>query len=303
MRYIIFASLLLATGCVHSDSNKTTGNFTGPTATLAVLPQPVGFNEYWYQGKAELTAYAVVQERYGEQRPAEQVNVFVTEDFSRQKQVKLDDPDRAGADRGPVLKLNTVRKFKTGIYDYSLMQSVFTPVDGTGTLKTTCSVQDWCGHVFSQLNLDKKDYRIRQFSYFESEGDPELRIPANALLEDDLWVRLRLDPAKLPLGKVNILPGSFYLRLRHKPYAAHPAVLNIEKRDGESVLSLRYEDISRTLNIRFENNAPYRIIGWEETADGKLMSKGERKSTLMSAYWSQNSPQYDGLRDSLKLEY
>jgi hypothetical protein len=114
---------------------------------------------------------------------------------------------------------------------------------------------------------------------------------------------LRLDPAKLPLGKVNILPGSFYLRMRHKPYAAHSAVLSLEKGASESVLSLRYEDISRTLNIRFENDSPYRITGWEETADGKLMSKGERKSTMMSAYWSQNSPQYDGLRDSLKLEY
>jgi hypothetical protein len=145
MKYLIPFFAFLALQCTQKADPKhlTAPKETAP-ATVAVIA-PVGFNDYWYQGKAEITAYAVEQERYGEIRKAEQVNIFVTEDFSARKQVKLDDPAAAGADRVPVLKLNTVRRYHTGIYDYSMMQSVFTPVSGDKTLKTTCSVQDWCG--------------------------------------------------------------------------------------------------------------------------------------------------------------
>ncbi|MEL7148626.1 MAG: hypothetical protein AAFO69_19785, partial [Bacteroidota bacterium] len=87
------------------------------------------FNSYWYQGKAEITSYALEQARYGEVHPGKAVMVFVTEDFSRSKQVKLDFPGRAGNDAVKVLKLNALWKFNTGIYDYSVMQSTFTPVD------------------------------------------------------------------------------------------------------------------------------------------------------------------------------
>ena len=47
------------------------------------------FGSYWYQGKAEINTYALAQFRYGEKREAEAVLIFVTEDFSREKQVKL----------------------------------------------------------------------------------------------------------------------------------------------------------------------------------------------------------------------
>ncbi|HNE28393.1 MAG TPA: hypothetical protein PLW66_04460, partial [Saprospiraceae bacterium] len=119
-------------------------------------PVDTGFNHYWFQGQAEIAVYEVQQDRYDSIRPAQEVMVFVTEDFSERKQVKLDAPEQAGADRVPVLKLNAIRRFHTGIYDYSLMQSVFTPLDAARhpfTLKTSTTVQDWCGQVFAQMNL------------------------------------------------------------------------------------------------------------------------------------------------------
>ncbi|HPI08792.1 MAG TPA: hypothetical protein PLM41_20495, partial [Saprospiraceae bacterium] len=63
---------------------------------------PAADGNYWFQGKAEIARYKVEQERYGEMRSAQQIMVFVTEDFSASKQVKLDDPAAAGADRVPV---------------------------------------------------------------------------------------------------------------------------------------------------------------------------------------------------------
>ena len=87
------------------------------------------FGDYWYQGKAELTSYDLEQARYGEIHPGHAVLIFVTEDFSRSKHVKLDRPQSAGDDAVKVLKLNFMKKFNTGIYPYSMMSSMFTPID------------------------------------------------------------------------------------------------------------------------------------------------------------------------------
>lgn len=267
----------------------------------AAAPSPA-FNEYWYKGKAELSTYDVTQERYGETRKAEQVNIFVTEDLSKQKQVKLDDPASAAADRIPVLKLNSVRRFKTGIYDYSIMQSIFTPVDASPTLKTTCTVQDWCGQVFAQTNLEAGGYQVRSYSYFESEGDQDMRL-ALSILEDDLAVRIRLNPEAIPTGAVNVMPSVLYSRIRHRPFQVQSADLQIEKGEKESVLRLTYSGIQRTLSIRFETAPPHKILGWEETDGGKLSSKGVLKATRMEAYWSENSNTFSNLRDSLQLNF
>lgn len=261
-----------------------------------------GFNDYWYRGKAEICTYQVEQERYGEMRPAEQVNIFVTEDFSGKKEVKLDDPGKAESDRVPVLKLNVVRRFHTGIYDYNLMASVFTPVNATPSLKATYSVFDWCGQVFTQFNLDKNEYRIRSFSYFETEGDQDMRL-GNTMLEDEILTRLRINPAGLPAGKVNLIPSAFYLRFRHQPFRSHPAVLSAEAGEKESRIRIGYEDIPRTLVITYETAFPNRILGWEEMDNGKILSKGTLKSSLMTDYWRQHDNASAGLRDSLKLMF
>ncbi len=144
------------------------------------------FGDYWYQGEAELTSYKLEQARYGEIHEGEAVLIFVTEDFSKRKQVKLDNPAGAPDDKVSVLKLNLTKKFITGIYPYSMMSSVFTPVQRQSypqTLKVTTSSQEWCGHTFTQLNLQKRKYALELRSYFESEGDQSLELDG-LILED-----------------------------------------------------------------------------------------------------------------------
>lgn len=299
--FALFSALIFAAQNCSEHAGKTAEPPT-PDAIMAPVSLPEGFNEYWYAGKAELCTYEVTQERYGEIRQAEQVNVFVTEDFSRTKQVKLDDPAAAPTDRVPVLKLNLIRRFHTGIYDYSIMQSVFTPVSGLPTLKTTTTVQDWCGQVFMQNNLEKDGYHLRGFSYFEREGDQDLRLPLT-LLEDEIWTRIRLNPLALPTGKLSIIPSAIYTRLRHKPGGAQNAEIKIEKGEKESDLKIVYTDIPRALSIRFTTAFPYKILGWEETHEGKIVSKGELKATIRSAYWEAHDNLHAPLRDSLKLRF
>ncbi|HNM25827.1 MAG TPA: hypothetical protein PKL15_10370 [Saprospiraceae bacterium] len=268
-------------------------------------PVDTGFNHYWFQGQAEIAVYEVQQDRYDSIRPAQEVMVFVTEDFSERKQVKLDAPEQAGADRVPVLKLNAIRRFHTGIYDYSLMQSVFTPLDAARhpfTLKTSTTVQDWCGQVFAQMNLRDKNYQARNFSYFENEGDVEQTLPA-AALEDELWLRIRLNPAGIQPGRTDLIPSAWYARLRHQPQKAEPAELSTESGPAESVLQVRYLQIPRSVRIRYATTFPHRILGWEERDGDRVSSQGSLRQAFQSPYWMQHNPEHDKLREALQLNF
>ena len=78
-------------------------------------------------------------------------------------------------------------------------------------------------------------------------------------------------------------------------------MLTINASGDQLVTEVKYNSIARTLSITSENQAPWRILGWEETADGKLMSKGTLKAIRMEPYWQQHDNDDLGMRDSLKL--
>jgi hypothetical protein len=251
------------------------------------------FGKYWYQGKAELTRYKLDQARYGEMHPGEAVLIFVTEPFLPDKQVKL---ERGDPSKGiSVLKLNFVRKFFTGIYPYSLMTSTFTPVDfaHTRTLKVASESQEWCGQTFTQLNLRNGRYAGLLRSYFEDEGDREFGFPP-AWLEDELWTRIRLAPATLPVGTVEIVPGLQYTRLWHKDVRPEKAEATLRPERNENVYTLDYAAIPRKLVIRFEREFPYKIVSWEETQPGAfdgsplLTTKAVATGSLYLDYWRRH---------------
>lgn len=276
------------------------------------MPDP--FGEYWYQGEAEITSYDLEQARYGSMHDGEAVLIFVTEDFSRSKQVKLDNPGAAGDDRVGVLKLNATKKFNTGIYPYSMMTSVFTPIHRMTyphSLKVTTSSQEWCGHTFSQFNLRKNKFDIQFYSYFESEGDQSLSID-DALLEDEIWTIIRLEPDALPTGGVKIIPGSMYQRLSHTDFKVEQAEATLEPVEGDESLmaySLAYEGSNRALTIHFKKEFPHEIEGWEERyvsgwgANAReLVTTATRKERIKLDYWTRNQPDDEVLRQDLGLE-
>jgi hypothetical protein len=289
---------------VHNcqESNPPPPVSTADVSKTSTLKLDTAFNAYWYAGAAEISSFSVKQYRYGELRQAEQVNIFVTEDFSRQKHVKLDDPASAGDDRVPILKLNWIRKFHTGIYDYSIMQSVFKPVNGNPVLKATVSIQDWCGHVFQQYDQTREGYKLSSRSYFESEGDQESNFPA-CLLEDELWLLIRLNPEAIPTGDVNIIPSSLHHRFKHVKESVQKAAIQVIKEPSRSILKLQYKDIPRSLDIYFDPAFPYSITGWEESFQGALVSSGLRKKVWRGAYWNENGTASEPLRKTLDLNF
>lgn len=268
------------------------------------------FREYWYQGKAELASYKLQQSRYGEIHDGEAVLIFVTEPFSKSKQVKKDNPSNDN-DTESVLKLNFTKKFQTGIYPYSMMTSVFTPVSLEHTIKTTTTSQEWCGHTYTQLNLKGKHYDYKQFSYFESEGDEERKIET-ATLEDELWNMIRIDPKRLPEGTVKIIPGAMTARLTHIPQKVVEAQITLSTVTNNAfgggkinAYSVTYPSLNRNLVIYFEKAFPHRVLGWEETYQGiggqVLTTTGKLKKTIQLDYWNKHNKKDEQLLRLLDL--
>ncbi|GAB4409077.1 MAG: hypothetical protein OHK0053_35860 [Microscillaceae bacterium] len=271
------------------------------------LPLDPRFGEYWYKGEAEISSYHLRQARYGEVHEGDAVLIFVTEPFSRRKQVKVDQPVVGDEEVVNVLKLNATKKFYTGIYPYSVMMSSFSPVEApTRPLKITASIQEWCGQVFTQINWRKNQYALESFSYFESEGDQKTKLE-EAWLEDALWNQIRIAPENLPQGDFRIIPAAVTARLLHfelKPEAAK-GTLQIES-DSTQVYSLEYAQSGHRLKIRFEKTFPYRILEWEESYPGRdgqaQITRATLRAQLKTAYWQKNRLQDAALRQQLGLK-
>ena len=298
MRRFIFPFICVY-GIVLSVS-ETWGEMGSPQTRQA-------FKDYWYKGKAELTRYELDQARYGEVRRGDAVLVFVTEDFLAGKQVKHEHGEPDGGVT-PVLKLNFTRNFLTGIYPYSMMTSVFTPVDlhQEHSLKVTTSVQEWCGHTYSQLNYRDGKFKGFLHSYFQSEADRDFEIGA-ALLEDEIWTKIRLHPEDLPVGDLNMVPGLQYSRLVHLPSRvekAHVERITIPE-DTLQVYQIAYQSIPRRLEIAYDSRFPYTIVSWEEgyatgTGRGKwVKTRGVRTHSLWLDYWNKTAVGDSTFRESL----
>ncbi|MCG1037183.1 septum formation inhibitor Maf [Polaribacter sargassicola] len=301
LKIFIFPYICFIIAC-KSDKEPQKTETTSIKKT-EVFTKEKQFNDYWYSGKAELNSYELKQSRYGEIRKGEVVLVFVTEPFSLSKQVKLDNAKKAGNDNVSVMKLNNVRKFTTGIYDYSIVSSTFTPVNTDKhpyTLKLNTSIQEWCGHTFTQLNLKENNYQFQQFSYFEKDGDTKKNI-SKALLEDELMTRIRLNKGQLPLGEIDLIFSTIYSRFAYKDLQATKA--KISKTETNTTLNYKidYLKYNRTLTINVEKEFPYKILSWTEDNGDGLITEAILKKSLKEPYWNQKKVSDEIKRKELKL--
>lgn len=306
MKNIKITSLLLIAISLQACNQKKAVSQQQASESEPKINLSEQFGDYWYQGKAELTSYDLTQVRYGQKREGHAVLVFVTEDFSKEKQVKLDNPQANPEHAEKVMKLNFTKKFKTGIYPYSMMSSIFNPVypeNDLHAVKITTSVQEWCGHVFMQFNKGTNNYDAMIRSYFESEGDQNFSLP-KAWSEDELWNLLRLDPSAIPSGNVKMIPSTMYFRLKHKQTAAYKASIEKDIQGENSSLIIKYPDLKRTVKINYQNSFPFKINSWEETypENGEMMTTtGTLKKRIMLDYWNRNSVTDSTYREVLEL--
>ncbi|MGD8646866.1 MAG: hypothetical protein PVJ77_10065, partial [Desulfobacterales bacterium] len=177
-------------------------------------------------------------------------------------------------------------------------------------LKISSSTQEWCGHAYTQMNLNGNEYRVRLHSYFEGEGDKDFNL-RKVLPEDALWTMIRLAPGSLPLGEFSMIPATVYVRLAHRPVAVQKAVGKLSLSSEKSlegnplvIYEIYFPAEDRSLRIHFEQDFPHRIQKWHETYKERigmgakvLATRAARTHTIMGPYWM-----YHTNKDRRRLE-
>jgi hypothetical protein len=263
---------------------------------------PPDFWKHWGDGQAELNGYRLKQPRYGVVREGTAVLIFVTEDFSDSLRVKADPGKHPASDVYPVMKLNAVRDFQTGIYHYDVMTSVFARVAaGWPVAKVSFSSQEWCGQVYHHLTPRNGRVAGVFHSYFDGEADgvDDLALPGDGLFEDQLPILLRgWQGAYLQPGQkksVPYLPSVLSARLAHKRLAWGRAEIGrASSVETVSVPAGRFRvstwtvavEGGPTTTLQFEADPPYRLVRQASTSGEEAVLLG---STRLP-YWKLNGP-------------
>ena len=293
MKYLsVFIIIFGILACENSTKSGVSGFYESRNLST-------DFKDYWYDGKAEITSYELSQYRYGEQRQGTAVLIFVSEDFLPEQQVKANQQNSSNIN---VMKLNATKKFNTGIYPYSIMESTFLPLaEQRPVLKIVSSTQEWCGQTYAQLN-HRSDFKINSHSYFESEADQKLNLTP-VLTENEIWTQLRIHPNSLKTGKQDVLPSFAFIRLNHIDIKAYSA--NIQQYENEYLVTeINYDSINRNLKIYQNKGFPFEIEQWEEIQiknQDTLVTSAQKMKRLKTKYWEKNADKYLNLRDTLKL--
>jgi hypothetical protein len=320
--FLLLAALLLGWIALRGPIAGT-GPAAGPGPASASAHDP-DFGSWWHDGKAELNGYRLGIARYGEARRGQAVLVYVTEPFSESKRVKVDDAERNPGDTFDALKLNFVRDFQTGIYDYNTMASLFVRSDSFEPVKETFSSAEWCGQVFHELVFHESGISGRYSSYFEDEsGESRLDSKPDGVVEDNLFILLRgLRGEFLAPGETrsfDFLPSPLYSRLSHRPVAWTTA--EIERRIGTEAVAVPAGGFAASVYLvrvadgregRFDVEAayPHRIVRWNWSPPiggdpGRSLGgedSGELTGSTRLEYWKLHANGEESHLEALGIE-
>ena len=190
------------------------------------------------------------------------------------------------------------------------MTSSFTPAlaPGGATLKLSSTIQEWCGHVYTQINRRADGLHAVMHSYFQDDVDQKTTLPI-ARLEDGLWAQIRIDPSAISVGAQELIPGLDYIRMRHKALRAYPAEVTRKSQVETDLvdhpvdaLQVKYPALGRDLTIYHEPKFPYVIQAWEENV-GPQRTTAVRSRAIIDDYWHHNAPSDAWYRDALGLTH
>ncbi|MBP6704714.1 MAG: hypothetical protein KA385_14470 [Vicinamibacteria bacterium] len=267
----------------------------------AAGPDISAFWKHWGDGKAEVSTYRLTTPRYGEPRQGQAVLIYVTEDMSESQRVKAEPGRNPAKDVFPALKLNHIRSFQTGIYDYRLMTSTFVRVaPEMPVAKISFTSQEWCGQVYHQLLPRGPKIESVSHSYFDGEADAAVELPMRPLgiFEDQLFIMVRQllgEPWVASARGLALLPSLWSARGLHKPLAWTNAQINTRTKTSSvktpagtfEVVSIEVMIGAKGAKTTFDVEATgaRRIIRWK-SSDGE---EAEMIASKRLPYWQLNS--------------
>jgi hypothetical protein len=297
------ALLLLLASC-NASASGSTADVTLPDFPARPRDRAsAAFGRVWHDGRAEMSSYDAVVSRYDAPRTAELVLVTVTEPMDRRTWIK--DDDVRGENRVEVLKENVSLKFETGIYPYSVLTSVFMPVDAWrgerfSPVKISLSVQEWCGHVFHGVWPGEDRFLERRFSYFASEGERAESVSTgpDVVYEDALLVQLRELDGPFAGGRDwhgTLVPSLWGARRSH--VEARPVPASITRSSAPGVNRFELAAGSHRASFEVETAPPHRVVSWT-TSEG---DRARIRKTARLAYWELNHPGDERMREAIGL--
>jgi hypothetical protein len=218
-----------------------------------------------------------------------------------------------GRNRIEVLKLNLNAFFLTGTYPYSVMTSVFSPVDRYREerfqpVRIVHSVQEWCGAYSHRLWPGSDRFRSLRLSYFASEDErvADVEVAPGALYEDALLIQLRELDGPFADGEDWegwLVPALWRFRTEHREPAAVRARISREEAEREtqggavpvSRFTLEADGYRRVVDV--ERDVPRRVLGWS-TSTGE---EAELLATERLPYWRLNRLGDESHREALGL--
>lgn len=216
------------------------------------------------------------------------------------------------------MKLNLVRDFPTGIYDYNVMTSAFLALEDSNGLragmpaKVSFTSQEWCGHVYDHLIFKETAIERVSHSYFDGEADQQekLNYPRTGMSEDILffWARGLAEPFMKPgeSRNINMLLSLTTARFQHIPLSWEKAQLfyevgyqSIQVPAGTFKTRIMRAETEggRSWTFYIDAEEPHRVIKWI-TSDGE---KGELLASERLAYWKMNAVQFQAAVKKLGL--
>ena len=260
------------------------------------------FNTTWYAGKAEVATYSLQQSRYGKKRNGKAILIGVTEDFNPKLQVKA---NGVSGTTFSVFKTNFIKRFTTGLYDYSTMTSTFLPVHTDSLqypIKISASSQDWCGHTWMQINTHKEDFECTIHSYFETESYRNF-YREKLFSADQVFAQIKMAPNTLPTGSFKMYLESITYRFEHKDYQAIDAK-GILVSSSDTTFTYAIETNDRLLEFNFGKQQPHVIYSWKESlknCEEDNITEGKLIKTEFLPYWKMNTPEFVGEREGFDL--
>lgn len=288
-----------------------------PTQAQSVASASVW--SHWGDGQAEVSGYTIQNSRYGQDRPGEAVLVFVTETLTHSKRVKTDGNQ---TDTFPVMKLNAIHDFQTGMYDYNVMTSTFVPLNGETPrglpTKISFSMQEWCGNTYAEATTvhtygdPVTAIRRQSHNYMDGQGETTTTVPLRqrGISTDALPILIRgIAGPLLKAGEtqsVNLLPRMADSHMNQMPWSWQSATLSRSQTHQKTrVPAGEYDTFSVTVKpatgpavtYLVETSPPHRIIGWE-TGTGE---KASLTGSIRTKYWNRQAAEHATLRSDLGL--
>jgi hypothetical protein len=165
-------------------------------------------NPRWDEGLAEVSLYDGQLNVYGIPRDSTLELITVREHFDPERLVKTQ--PTPGKDVLPVLKLNTTRRTRTGVYEYVQMASAFVHRETGSLVKLSTVHSEWCGNSSVLYRDGAGEPTLFINSYMDDTGVDEPALPDSPpVFYDELLLDLRARLDDLAVGQTFDVVPSF----------------------------------------------------------------------------------------------